>query len=147
YPRKMAWRAAVMLLLVAAVPFLFQDRHYVWTQYADWFGLLGQADSFRRFLPVTQGETYRDLLLLLRLLDIPLSLRGYTLLQGACGLACAVLCVAARWQEAPPRVVLFHVLMLGSLWMTLCGPASEPRTYALLIPALGWWFLWTHQSN
>jgi hypothetical protein len=147
YPRKLSWRVVVMVVFVAAVPFLFQDRHYVWTQYTDWFGLLSQGDSFRRFMPVTRGETYRDLLLLLRLLDIPLTLRSYTLLQAGCGLACAVLCMAARWKGASSRVVLFHVLMLGSLWMTLCGPASEPRTYALLIPALAWWFVWTHQGG
>jgi hypothetical protein len=147
YPRKMAWRVAVMLLLVAGVPFLFGAPHYVWGQYADWFWLLGRADSGRRFQPLTSQATYRDLLLLFRLLNIPISLPMYSAVLAGCGLACAGFCVAARRKGAPSRVVLFHVLMLGSLWMTVCGPASETKTYGLLIPALSWWFVWTYHHG
>ncbi len=147
YPRKLGWRVAVMLVLTAAVPFLFQDRYYVWRQYTDWLALLSQGDASRRFLPLMAAETYRDLLQLLRLLELPITLRVYILIQACCGLACAALCVAERWKGAPPREVCFHALMLGSVWMTVCGPASEPRTYGLLIPALTWWFLWTQDRG
>ncbi len=147
YPRRLGWRVAVMLVLVAAVPFLFQERHYVWRQYTDWLALLSQGDAARRFLPMSAAETYRDLLQLLRLLELPITLRAYLLIQVGCGLACAAFCVMARWKGVPSRVLCFHALMLGSLWMTVCGPASEPRTYGLLIPALAWWFLWTHDRG
>jgi hypothetical protein len=147
YPRKLGWRVAVMLVLTAAVPFLFQDRHYVWRQFTDWLALLSQGDASRRFLPLMAAETYRDLLQLLRLLELPITLRAYILIQAGCGLACAVFCVAERWKGAPARVMCFHALMLGSVWMTVCGPASEPRTYGLLIPALAWWFLWTQDCG
>jgi hypothetical protein len=147
HPRKMGWRLPVMLLVVACLPFLFQQPHYVLSQYIDWFALVSQGDRSRRFLPYLQPETYRDLLLLLRLLGLPITLSGYALVQAVSGLACAAFCVAARFNGVPSRVVLFHVLMLGSLWMTLCGPASEPRTYGLLIPTLTWWFVWTYERG
>jgi hypothetical protein len=147
HPRKLGWRLALMIPLVAAVPFLFQDPHYVWRQYIDWFALLARRDELRRFLPITSSETYRDLLQLIRLLELPITMPMYTLIQASCGLAVAALCVAARWKGSPSRVVYFHILMLGSVWMTLCGPASEPRTYVLLIPALTWWFLWTQDRG
>ncbi len=142
YPRQLGWRLVGMLLLVALLPFLFQERHYVWRHYEQWFTLLGQGDSHRRFLPLTMSETYRDLLLLLRLLNLAITLPVYTALQALIGLGCAGICLGARLRGASARVVCFHVLMLGSIWMTLCGPASESRTYGLLAPALVWWFVW-----
>jgi hypothetical protein len=147
HPRKLSWRLLLMIPAVAALPFLFQYPHYVWSQYTDWIGLLSRRDELRRFLPIYSSETYRDLLQLLRLLELPITMPVYTVIQACCGLAVAAACAIARWRRTSSRVICFHVLMLGSVWMTLCGPASEPRTYGLLIPALAWWFLWTHERG
>jgi hypothetical protein len=142
YPRQLSWRLALMLLAMALLPFLFQEPAVVCRAYEHWFALLSTGDSHRRFLPLTMSETYRDLLQLFRLLNLPITLPMYTVVQGLVGLGCAAFCLVARLRGVPTRLVGFHVLMLASIWMTLCGPTSESRTYALLAPALAWWYTW-----
>src|SRR5262249_12045821 len=109
-----------------------------------WAALLGTNDAHRRFLPLTVGETYRDLLYLFRLFNIPMSLAIYTLAQALAGLGCALVCWTAARRGLPQRIVLWHVLVLGCCWLTVCGPASEPRTYIIIAPALGWWVVWPY---
>ncbi|HWG45609.1 MAG TPA: hypothetical protein VN688_22790, partial [Gemmataceae bacterium] len=64
--------------------------------------------------------------------------RGYMGIQLLSAAGCAILCVAARLRGWPRREVLGAILMLGTCWMTLCGPATESCTYVLLAPALAW---------
>ena len=81
---------------------------------------------------------YRDLWLLIRLCHVPLTPRGYLGIQLLSAAGCAVLCVAARMRGLSRREVLSAILILGTCWMTLCGPATEACTYVLLAPALAW---------
>jgi hypothetical protein len=81
---------------------------------------------------------YRDLWLLIRLYHVPLTPRGYLVVQLVSAAGCAVLCLALRLRGRPRREVLAAILVLGTCWMTLCGPATESSTYVLLAPALAW---------
>jgi hypothetical protein len=81
---------------------------------------------------------YRDLWLLFRVAHVPITARGYLLVQLLGAVGCALLCLAGRWRGWPRRGLLLVVLTLGSCWMTLCGPATESSTYVLLAPALAW---------
>ncbi len=136
YPRQLLRRLPLALLVALGLRFLLQSPHYVLGEYRQWATLLGNNDVSRRFLPMTVGETYRDLLYLFRLYNIPISLTIYALLQGLADLGCAFVCWTAARRGLPKQVVLWHVLVLGSCWLTICGPASEPRTYILVAPAL-----------
>ncbi len=144
YPRRLGWRLAIALAGLAGLPFLLQRPAYVLDQYVQWYRLLGADD--RKYWPL--DATYRDLWLLLRTWSLPITPRVYLLLQLAAAAGCATLCVAARWRGWQRRQVLTACLMLGTLWMTLCGPATESCTYILLAPALAFGLVasWTQRS-
>jgi hypothetical protein len=147
YPRQLGLRLLLALLAALGLPFLLQHPGYVLRQYELWLQLLAANDAWRRFLPLTIGETYRDLLYLIRLYNIPITLSAYAVVQGLTALACAALCWTAARRPWPRPVLLWQVLVLGTAWMTLCGPASEPRTYILVAPAVAWWTVWTYQHG
>jgi hypothetical protein len=147
YPRQLLPRLLVACGVVLALPFALNDPAYVWRQYRDWFGLLLQADEHRRYLPLTDGETYRDLLYLFRLWNIQLPLRIYAVMQALIGVLFAGLCLLTVRRGWPRTVVLWNVLVLGTCWLTLCGPASEPRTYGLTAPVVAWWAVWTYRHG
>jgi hypothetical protein len=147
HPRRLAPRLAAAVALLIALPLLLQHPGYAVRQYARWLELLGQNDSYRRFLPFQVAETYRDALLLLRLFNVPISLKVYTCLQLLASATCAVLVVMARRRGVPTKAVLLHVLVLGSAWMMLWGPATEGRTYVMMAPALACWLLHLHRHG
>jgi hypothetical protein len=132
YPRRFGLRLAAALAVVAGLPFLLQRPEYVAEQYAKWYRLLGADD--RKYWPL--DATYRDLWLLLRTWKVPISPKVYLFVQLAAAAGCAALCVAGRWRGWEARRVLAACLVLGTTWMTLCGPATESCTYILLAPAL-----------
>jgi hypothetical protein len=134
YPRRFGIRLAVALALVAGLPFLLQRPEYVAGQYAEWMRLLGDDD--RKLWPL--DATYRDLWLLLRVWRVPISPKVYVAVQLAAAVGCAALCVAARRRGWEARRVLTTCLVLGTVWMTLCGPATESCTYILLAPVLAY---------
>ncbi len=122
------------LALALVLPFAFQHGDYVRSQYALWLDRLGKDQRWDWPLHMA----YRDLWLLIRLAHVPLTPRGYLGIQLISAAGCAVLCMAARLRGRPRREVLGAILMLGTSWMTLCGPATESCTYILLAPALAW---------
>jgi hypothetical protein len=134
YPKRFAPRLLLALACVAGLPFLFQHDDYVAARYREWYQLLGEDD--RKFWPLHM--TYRDLWLLFRVCHVSLSPRAYIIVQLAVAAGCAVLCLAGRWRGWGPRQLTCTALILGSLWMTLCGPATESCTYILLAPALAY---------
>ena len=81
---------------------------------------------------------YHDLWQLIRLSQAPLTPLGYRIVQLVAAAGCAALCLALRRRGRPRREVVAAILMLGTCWMTLCGPATESSTYVLLAPALAW---------
>jgi hypothetical protein len=134
YPRRFAGRLVLALAAVAALPFLFQRPDYVAGQYAEWLRMLVGDD--RKYWPI--HVAYRDLWLLFRITGIPMSPQVYQVIQVLSGAACAAVCGAGRWRGWEPARVLTAAFVLGTCWMTLCGPATESNTYVLLAPALGW---------
>ncbi len=134
YPRQFALRLMLALGLAAVMPFALQRWDYVGEQYALWMDRLGKDD--RWYWPPHMA--YRDLWSLIRMVHLPLTPLGYRLVQVACAAVCAGVCVAMRWHGLPRREILAAILMLGTCWMTLCGPATESSTYVLLAPALAW---------
>jgi hypothetical protein len=134
YPRRFAPWLALVLALAFFLPFACQRQTYVTGQYVLW---LDRLEADQRWDWPTQ-IAYRDLWLLVRHSKLPLTSHGYQRLQMAAAGLCAVLCVAARLRRWGPPRVLLAVLVLGTCWMTLCGPATESSTYVLLAPALGW---------
>jgi hypothetical protein len=134
YPRRFAFRLLLALTLVVMLPFVCQRWDYVYSQYVEWLQRLGKDN--RWYWPPHMA--YRDLWLLIRLAHLPLTPLGYRIVQLACAAVCAGVCVAMRWRGLPQRDILTAVLMLGTCWMTLCGPATESSTYVLLAPALAW---------
>jgi hypothetical protein len=137
-PRFVAALAAGVLL-----PFLTRPAAQVVEQYH------GLAEQSRR-LSAERWPGFRDLwtagLVLGRLaegktglpdLKAPLTSRPYRGLQCAGGLAVLVLCWRlGRRRPGGERAAL--VLGLGTCWLMLLGPSSEPPTYIFLAPALAW---------
>jgi hypothetical protein len=134
YPRRFALRLLLALVVAAVLPFACQHWDYVAAQYVQWLARLGK--DHRWDWPLHMA--YRDLWLLIRLFHVPLTPRGYLGVQLGSAAACAALCLAARLRGWPQRDVLAVILVLGTCWMTLCGPATESSTYVLLAPALAW---------
>jgi hypothetical protein len=132
YPRRFGLRLAAALAVVAGLPFLLQRPDYVTGQYAEWYRLLGDDD--RKNWPLDMA--YRDLWLLFRVWRVPISPNVYLAVRLAAAAGCAALCVAGRWRGWEARRVLTTCLVLGTTWMTLCGPATESCTYILLAPVL-----------
>jgi hypothetical protein len=60
----------------------------------------------------------------------------YTLIQVCSGGLIAVFCIWGRWKAWSIQRVLCGVFFLASIWMTLCGPATEAHTYFIMAPAL-----------
>ena len=134
YPRRFTPRLLLVLALAAVLPFACQHGEYVRGQYAMWLARLGKDQRWDWPLRMS----YRDLWLLVRLFHVPLTPTGYMGIQLASAAGCAALCVAGRLRGWPRREVLAAIMVLGTCWMTLCGPATESSTYILLAPALAW---------
>jgi len=134
YPRHMTWRLALALLAALLLPFLMQRPEYVTEQYAQWLERLGGDD--RKYIALERA--YRDLWLLIRVWNLPISSQLYTAIQLAVAAGCAALCGAARWAGFSKTSVLTTVLALGTCWMMLCGPATESPSFVQLAPALAW---------
>jgi hypothetical protein len=132
YPRRLAGRLTLFLLLGLIVPFVMQRPGYVADQYLRWLHLL-QNDN-RQDWPL--NEAYRDLRLLCRVWLQPLSSSAYLAIQVLSGCAIAAWCLTRR--RALGSSFLATILALGCCWMTVCGFATESCTYALLAPALAW---------
>jgi hypothetical protein len=134
YPRKLGPRLAVTMLVGLALPFLTQAPGYVAHQYGDWFVKLAEDD--RSHLPLT--EVYRDMALLLRLWEVPISHVGYLAVQLFAGVVIAVVCLVGCLAGVEPRRLLTTLFALASCWMMLFGPTTESSTFVLLAPALAW---------
>lgn len=134
YPRPMAWRLGLALMVGLLMPFVLQDRAYVIGQYASWVECL--RNDHREKLPFDLW--YRDLRLLCHRLHFPLSEHAYRAVQLLVAGGIAGLALAARRACWEPRKLLVLILGLACTWMTLFGVAAESCTYILLAPTLGW---------
>lgn len=132
YPRPLSWRLLVWLAGLFLLSLFLQHPRYAFAQYHNWLGRLGKDE---RRLAGPYG-TWRDAWLLLRMIGVPLRIGAWSILQTATGLGAASFCVWGRRARWSKERSLIAVLVLGSVWMTLFGPATEAATYILLAPAV-----------
>jgi hypothetical protein len=129
YPRQLAWRLIVILVLLGALSFVLQRPSYVLEQYQRWISSRA-ADNRRTNVNIAP----RDFAMLLEVFRIYLSARAFLLLQVLAGGLVAIVCWLGRdWPENRRLVCL---LTLASCWMLLFGPSTESATYVVLAPAV-----------
>ncbi|HEX5273286.1 MAG TPA: glycosyltransferase family 87 protein [Gemmataceae bacterium] len=132
YPRRLAWRLPLAVLLMGAAAFLLQRPGYVAREYVNFARALSLDD--RSDWPAVGA--YRDLRLLLRTCGLTVGAGTYAALRlGGAALVAGLCWAGRRW---PARRRLAGTLHLGLCWVLLCGPATESPTYLLLGPVLGW---------
>lgn len=132
-PRRFGWRLFLALLLLAVAPFLFQHWSYVSNQYHAWIETRIADNRIHypeKYLPI-------DLWFLLHwVCRLPIQPWFYSAIQAGTGAAMALLGVWGRWKNWNMGRSLIGLFFLGSVWMPLCGPATESHTYLLMAPAL-----------
>jgi Glycosyltransferase family 87 len=132
-PRKFGWRLLLALLVLGALPFLFQHWSYVSEQYHEWVATRSADD--RRLYPLK--DVPLDLwFLLVRFGHLPIPGFAYSAFQVLSGGAIALFCLVGVRKNWPKERVLAGMLALVCIWMTLFGPATEIQTYVLLAPAV-----------
>jgi hypothetical protein len=145
FPRRLPLPLLASLLLLGLAPFLMQSPGYVAGQYRWWAELLSHNDTARRLADPNMG--YRDLWHVLRVWELPLTLKGYMLLQLGGAALCAVSLGWLAWRGASGRHLSAAALLLGSIWSLLLGPAPESSTYVLIAPSLAWLLLATSPNR
>jgi Glycosyltransferase family 87 len=132
-PRRFAWRLLLVLVLLGVAPFLLQHWSYVTDQYQAWFRTRTSDDRLNypiNYVPL-------DLWFLVHSIGhLPVSPWVYTLIQVGTGGGLALLCLWGKCRHWKTERVLTTLFFLVSVWMVLCGPATESHTYLLLAPAL-----------
>jgi hypothetical protein len=132
-PRRFSWRMLVALLLLLIVPFLFQNWSYVSSQYQAWISTRTSDD--RRQWPTEKLPL--DLWYLIHWVGhLPIPAKVYSLIQLGTAGALALFCGVQTWRGWAKNRVLIGLFCLVSIWMTLCGPATESYTYLILAPAV-----------
>ena len=131
-PWKYITRLLGVCIIIAAIPFAFQEPEYVVRQYKNWLSNLSDDDRSGGNLEIM----YRDLWLLLYRYDTGFPRPWYPALQlGFAGIAASA-CVHMRIRKVPQPVAVSRAASLGCAWMTFCGPATEPSTYIILAPVV-----------
>ena len=132
FPRKMSFRLAAVVIAAAVLPFLTQRPSYVASQYSEWVYYL--RTDVRHHVSIE--NVYRDIRFLFRVWDIRIDDATYAAIQLTGAAAAAGACLAATLRDLPVRRQMEVALALGTTWMTLFGPATEPCTYMLIAPSL-----------
>jgi Glycosyltransferase family 87 len=128
-PRRFGWRLLVALLLLTIAPFLFQHWSYVSDQYHTWISTRTSED--RRNWPIEKLPL--DLWFLVHWFGhLPVTPTIYRLIQLGTAGALALFCAIQTSKGWAKYRVLAGLFCLASIWMTLCGPATESYTYVLL---------------
>lgn len=132
-PRRFSWRMLIALFLLLIIPFLFQHWSYVSSQYHAWISTRTSDD--RRQWPIEKLPL--DLWFLLHWVgQLPISAKIYSLIQLGTAGTLAFFCAVQTWNGWAKNRVLIGLFCLVSIWMTLCGPATESYTYLILAPAV-----------
>jgi hypothetical protein len=132
-PRRFSWRMLIALILLLLVPFVFQHWSYVSSQYQAWINTRTSDD--RRQWPVEKLPL--DLWFLIHWVwHLPIPPKVYSLIQLGTAGALALFCAVQTWRGWAKNRILIGLFCLVSIWMTLCGPATESYTYLILAPAM-----------
>jgi hypothetical protein len=123
----------IALLLFLLVPFVCQHWSYVADQYQAWISTRTAED--RRGWPTDKLPL--DLWFLIHsFAHLPIAPKIYSLIQLGTAGALASFCAIQTWRGWAKNRVLSGLFCLASIWMTLCGPATESYTYLILAPAV-----------
>jgi hypothetical protein len=133
-PRPFAPRLAACVAVWLALPFALQTPEYVAGQYGGWWFRLVCDD--RSTWPLDRG--YHDLRTLLRAMGVAMPTPVWKAIQAAAGLACALGVGFGAWRGWGRRRLAVAAGVLGMVWMTLLGPATETCTWVLFAPAVAW---------
>jgi hypothetical protein len=144
FSRQLSWRLTLSLIGFFIVSLLLQRPSYVLHEYVNWFAHLGSIT--RR--SAGQFGTWRDAYFLLRIARIPLTPRGWLVVEAISGIAVAAFCAWGVHRNWHRERLMFAAFGLGSAWMVLFGPATEAASYILLVPAIVYGLLrsWTEPS-
>jgi hypothetical protein len=135
HPRQFGPRLLAVTLVGAALPFACQAPDYVLSQYREFVENLGADDRTYANL----YRTTRDWAICPRVWfdwNPPPSVRTAVSLVAALAAAGLVRCAASR------RDALFLAILLGSVWITAFGPATESNTYSVLAGVAAYLVVW-----
>ena len=117
----------------ASHPVPFQHWSYVSSQYHAWIATRTSDD--RRQWPVEKLPL--DLWFLIHWVwHLPIPPKVYSAIQLGTAGALALFCAVQTWKGWAKNRILIGLFCLVSIWMTLCGPATESYTYLILAPAM-----------
>jgi Glycosyltransferase family 87 len=132
-PRRFIWRMLLALLVLAVAPYLFQHWTYVTDQYHAWIATRASDNRLNysiKYVPI-------DLWFLLHTIaHLPIPAWFYPMIQLGTGALIALSSIWGLWKGWNIQRLLCGQFFLVSIWMTLCGPATEAHTYLLMAPAL-----------
>ncbi|MBV9644002.1 MAG: DUF2029 domain-containing protein [Verrucomicrobia bacterium] len=132
-PRRFTWRLLLALLILFVAPYLFQHWSWVTEQYRVWMATRASDNRLNystKYMPI-------DLWFLLHTIaHFPIAQWLYTLIQLSTAGLIPLLYIWGLWRRWDSRRALCGQFFLVSIWMTLCGPATEAHTYLLMAPAL-----------
>lgn len=132
-PRPFGWRLLLALLILGLLPFSFQHAGYVRDQYHAWFATRMADNRLNLQIMIAPMDLW---MLLVRLGGLPIAPWLYRTIQVLSGAAIALYCILGTRREWERRRLLVGLFSLASIWMTLCGPATEGYTYLILAPAV-----------
>jgi Glycosyltransferase family 87 len=128
-PKRFGCRLLIAILVLLAAPFLLNHWSYVWNQYHEW--IVTRMAENRQNWPI--GKLPLDLWYILHwCCGLPIAPIVYRLIQLGTATILASFCVIQTRRGWAIHRVLTGLLCLSSVWMTLCGPATESFTYVLL---------------
>jgi hypothetical protein len=119
-----SWRLAIILLLLACVPFVHPHPAYVAAEYRSFFDMLHVAGS-----PV-RGD-YQDLVALLESFRIHISDTCYTVIRVVFALVTLALCLLARARMGT-RAGGIYLLAFAAAYFMVANPRTEGLTYCIL---------------
>jgi hypothetical protein len=143
WPRRLAGRLAVVLAVMAAVPFLTRPPDVVLHHYRDWFAHLASS-SHKRWPGFRDAWTVWQVLRSIGGEPGPIDLKEpldspvYRALQLLTAAAALGWCLWRRRRVRSRRWLATVTLSMGLTWLMLFGPAVEHATYVFLAPPLCW---------
>lgn len=133
-PKQFLLPLLTVLGLGLLLPFLFGSPGYVLRQCGNWYQLL--RNDYR--LDVDSQLAYRDLWLLIRNWNLPISHQAYHGLQIAAGIGIALVAWVMTRRNLEEKQLLNRILAMVCCWIVLLGPATESCTYIVIAPILAW---------
>jgi uncharacterized membrane protein (Fun14 family) len=132
-PRRFIGRLLLALLVLAAAPYLFQHWSYVTSQYQAWIATRVSDQRLNYSLKYAPIDLW---FLIHTIAHLPIPAWAYSIIQLGAGGLIALFSIWGLRKNWSIQRLLCGQFFLVTIWMTLCGPATEAHTYLLMAPAL-----------